>query len=196
MNDTVFRVLATLLIMVMVSISVYYRRRADRLSGEKVSLREEGLTIAIALRVVGFGLWMSVFAYLINPAWVAWGRIDLPEWARWLGIIMGIVAVCLCYWIFSSLGTNVTPTVVTRKAHTLVTGGPYRWVRHPLYVMGIIAFLGFALIAENWWIALAGLLAFGILAIRTQKEEAQLIERFGDEYRAYMKRTGRYLPMV
>jgi protein-S-isoprenylcysteine O-methyltransferase Ste14 len=196
MNDLLFRIMTTLLILVMMGISVYHRRKADRLGGDKISLKGEGLIIAIALRLVGFGLWISVFAYLINPAWVAWARIDLPEWARWLGILMGIVAVCMCYWIFSSLGTNITPTVVTRRTHTLVTSGPYRWVRHPLYVMGVIAFAGFALVAESWWIALMGVIVFGILAVRTRKEEAQLIERFGDEYRAYMQSTGRFLPIV
>jgi protein-S-isoprenylcysteine O-methyltransferase Ste14 len=159
-------------------------------------LKEEGLAITTALRLSGLALWVSVFAYLINPAWVAWARIDLPEWARWLGIGMGIACDFFAYWIFSNLGSNVTPTVVTRKTHTLITSGPYRWIRHPLYSMGIIAFLGFALIAENWLIALLGLLTFPILAIRTYKEEDHLIERFGEAYLEYRKHTGRYLPRV
>ena len=109
---------------------------------------------------------------------------------------MGVASVFLAYWIFSTLGTNVTPTVVTRQAHTLVTSGPYRWVRHPLYSMGAIAFFGFALVADNWSIALLGALTFLILAIRTRKEEANLIQRFGDQYRTYMKHTGRFIPLV
>jgi protein-S-isoprenylcysteine O-methyltransferase Ste14 len=196
MNDTIFRIFAALIMLVMVGISGYHRTRANRIGGEKISIKEEGLAITIPLRLLGLALWMSVFAWLINPAWVAWARIDLPEWARWLGVAMGFLSDMLGYWIFTNLGTNVTPTVVTRKTATLVTSGPYRWVRHPLYSMGIIAFLGFALIAENWWIALVGLLAFVFLAIRTRKEEANLIARFGDAYLAYMQRTGRYLPKV
>ena len=94
------------------------------------------------------------------------------------------------------LGNNVSPTVVTRKRHTLVTSGPYRWVRHPLYGMGFIAYTGFALLAENWFIALMAVLKLIILRIRLDQEEARLIERFGSEYRQYMQRTGRFLPKI
>ncbi len=196
MNDLLFRILAGIVIAVMLGISGYHRSRANRLNGGAVSLKEEGLVISIPLRLLGLALWLSVIAYLINPAWLPVGRMDLPEWARWLGIAMGVASDYLTYWIFTSLGTNVTPTVVTRQAHALVTTGPYRWVRHPLYSMGAMAFLGFALVAENWCIALLGALTFFVLAVRTGREEANLIERFGDEYRAYMRRTGRFLPLV
>ena len=50
------------------------------------------------------------------------------------------------------------------------------------------------MMADNWFIAALGILAFIGMAIRTPKEEANLIEKFGDEYREYMKRTGRFFP--
>lgn len=115
---------------------------------------------------------------------------------RWLGVAMGVAGDFLAYWVFTSLGNNVTPTVVTRKNATLVTHGPYRWVRHPLYLMGLLAYLGFALLAENWFLAILTVLAFSLLNLRLPKEEARLIERFGDEYRSYMQRTGKFLPRL
>ena len=102
----------------------------------------------------------------------------------------------LIYWLFSSLGKNVTPTVAIRKEHSLVTYGPYRWVRHPLYSVGLVLFLGLSLLAANWFIALAVLCGSPILALRTRIEEARLIEKFGDDYRQYMKTTGRYFPRL
>ena len=57
-------------------------------------------------------------------------------------------------------------------------------------------FVAFGMMADNWFIAALGILAFIGMAIRTPKEEANLIEKFGDEYREYMKRTGRYLPKL
>ncbi|MGW8251833.1 MAG: methyltransferase family protein, partial [Anaerolineales bacterium] len=75
-----------------------------------------------------------------------------------------------------------------------VTYGPYRWVRHPLYTVGFMMFIGLSLLAANWFIALMLVLGFVPLAMRTPIEEAHLVERFGDEYRRYMRRTGRYLP--
>jgi protein-S-isoprenylcysteine O-methyltransferase Ste14 len=194
MDDNIFRILAVIIFITGAAISSYYRRKADR-EGGKVSLAEEGLAIALALRLFGLSLWASVFAFL-NPAWMSWSRFPLPDWARWLGIILGVLANFLAYWVFSHLAHNVSPTVVAREKAQLVTSGPYRWVRHPLYSMGTIAYLGFALLAENWWIALLSTLVFVVLAVRTPKEEAKLIEKFGDQYREYMKTTGRYLPRL
>jgi protein-S-isoprenylcysteine O-methyltransferase Ste14 len=196
MNDTIFRILAVLIFFGTAGISIFHRRKADREGGERVSLKEEGLAITLALRIFGLTLWSMVFAFMINPAWINWSRVDLPEWVRWVGIGMGVVSMLLAYWVFSSLGNNVTPTVVTRTRHSLVTSGPYRWVRHPLYSMGMLAYLGYALIAENWLIALLAVLGFIILNIRLPKEEARLIAAFGDEYRAYMQRTGKFLPRL
>ena len=100
------------------------------------------------------------------------------------------------YWLFSSIGSGITPTSATRKNHQLVTSGPYRWVRHPLYTFGSSMFIALGLMADSWFIAALGILAFLAMAIRTPKEEANLIETFGDEYKEYMKRTGRYFPKL
>ncbi len=148
----------------------------------------------IALRVFGLVLWAAVFAYLINPAWMAWSQLQLPGWLRWLGLALGLAADILSYWVFSNLGNNVSPSVATRNAHQLVTSGPYRWVRHPLYSMGMLAYLSFALLAANWFIALLSIAVFLVLLVRLPQEEAHLLEKFGDQYRAYMQRTGRFLP--
>ena len=105
-----------------------------------------------------------------------------------------VACLPLIYWVFSSLGKNVTPTVVTRREHTLVTHGPYRWVRHPLYTVAFTLFVGFALLAANWFLLVVLLFGAVVLAQRTTIEEAQLVERFGDDYRRYMQAPGRYLP--
>lgn len=195
MSDDLFRILALLSFLAGAAISIYFRSKADR-EGGRVSLNEEGLAISIALRLFGISLWTGIFAWLINPAWMGWARIDLPDWMRWLGLVLGVLSNLLAYWIFTNLANNVSPTVVTREKAHLVTSGPYQWVRHPLYSMGTIAYLGFALVSENWFIAVMSLLVFIVLVIRTPKEEARLIEKFGDEYRQYMQRTGRFMPKI
>ena len=98
------------------------------------------------------------------------------------------------YWLFSSVGSGITPTSATREKHTLITSGPYRWVRHPLYTVGSSFFVSLGMMANNWFIAGLGVLAFVLMAVRTPAEEANLIAKFGDEYRVYMEHTGRYLP--
>lgn len=196
MKENIFRLLAAVILFTSMSISFYFRRKADRDSGEKISRKVDGSVLMTIIKVGGLVLWLSPLVYLLNPLWMAWSKIGLPDWVRWLGVGIGIVCTILIYWLFSSIGSGISPTSATRKQHTLVTSGPYHWVRHPLYTVGSSMFISFGMMADNWFIAALGVLAFIAMAIRTPKEEANLIEKFGDEYREYMKRTGRFLPRL
>ena len=196
MNENIFRILAAVILITGMAISIYFRAKADRDTGEKISRKADGNIMMTFIRIGGLILWLSPFVYLINPAWMAWSKIGLPEWARWLGVGFGILCDLGIYWLFSSIGSGITPTSATRAEHRLVTSGPYRWVRHPLYTVGSSMFVAFGLMADNWFVAVLGVLAFIGMAIRTPKEEANLIEKFGDDYREYMKRTGRFLPKL
>jgi protein-S-isoprenylcysteine O-methyltransferase Ste14 len=194
MNENIFRLFAALILFTGMGISVYFRLKADRESGEKISRSADGTVMMTIIRIGGLVLWLSPLVYLVNPGWMAWSKLGLPDWARWLGVGLGLLCVMGIYWLFSSIGSGITPTSATRRQHTLVTSGPYRWVRHPLYTVGSSLFISFGMMADNWFIAALGILAFIGMAIRTPKEEANLIEKFGDEYREYMKRTGRFFP--
>lgn len=196
MNENAFRILAAVILLTGMGISSYFRIKADKETGEKISRKVDGSVMMNVLKIGGLILWLSPFVYLINPAWMAWSKIGLPEWARWLGVGFGLVGVCGIYWLFSSIGSGISPTSGTRKEHKLVTHGIYKYIRHPLYTFGSSLFIAFGMMADNWFIALLGILAFIAMAIRTPKEEANLIEKFGDEYREYMKRTGRFLPKL
>ena len=150
----------------------------------------------ITLRLGGLLLWLTLIAYLINPVWIGWASYASPVWLRWLGVLTAGTGWVLTFWMFQSLGNNITDTVVTRREHHLVTTGPYRWIRHPLYTFGSLFYLGLGLIAASWLILLMACLAFFLLSLRTPKEEAQLLARFGDEYADYTESTGRYLPKL
>jgi protein-S-isoprenylcysteine O-methyltransferase Ste14 len=194
MNENIFRILAAVLLFTAIGISTYFRRKADRDTGEKISRNVDGNIFAPLIKLGGLVLWFSPLVYLINPNWMAWSKIGLPDGIRWLGVLLGIICVIGIYWLFSSIGSGITPTSATRKEHKLVTIGPYRWIRHPLYTFGSSMFVAFGLMADNWFIGALGILAFIGMAIRTPNEEANLIAKFGDEYREYMKRTGAFLP--
>ena len=196
MNENIFRILAALLFFTGMGISSYFRRKADQESGEKVSRKADGTFMMTIIRLGGFVLWMSPLVYLIHPMWMSWSKIGLPEWVRWLGVGLGILCDFGIYWLFSSIGSGITPTSATRTEHKLVTSGPYRWVRHPLYTIGSSMFVAFGMMADNWFIAGLGILSFIMMAIRTPKEEVNLVEKFGDEYLDYMKSTGRFLPKL
>lgn len=196
MNENIFRILAAVILLSGMGISSYFRIKADKETGEKISRKVDGSVMMNFIKIGGLILWLSPFVYLINPAWMTWSKIGLPEWVRWLGVALGVVGVFGVYWLFSSIGSGISPTSATREKHVLSTKGPYKYIRHPLYTFGSSLFISFGMMADNWFVALLGVFAFVMMAVRTPKEEANLIEKFGDEYREYMKRTGRFLPKL
>jgi len=194
MNDHLARLLLLAGLVLIMPVGIWHRLRAR--TGEKLDRRQEGIFILVTLRLGGLAGMICLIAYLIDPASMAWAAVPLPDWARWTGVGLGVLAGVLLVWMFRSLGKNLTDTVVTRKEHTLVTTGPYRWVRHPLYSSAALAILANSLVAANWFFLLAGGVVFLLLVIRTRKEEENLLARFGDAYRNYMQRTGRFIPRL
>ena len=80
------------------------------------------------------------------------------------------------------------------EEHHLVTTGPYARVRHPLYSAMVGIGISFALVTGNWvFVLLAALVIAGLVA-RVPREERMMIKEFGEEYKAYMQRTGRFFP--
>ena len=91
MNENIFRILAALLLITGMGISGYFRRRADRETGERIPRKADGTVMMTIIRLGGLVLWLSPFVYLINPSWMTWSKIGLPEWFRWLGVGIGIL---------------------------------------------------------------------------------------------------------
>jgi protein-S-isoprenylcysteine O-methyltransferase Ste14 len=176
-------------------IIAYHRIKAHG-AGESLDRYQEGLFILATLRPIGLVFFVSLAIYLVNPARMAWSAVALPAWVRWIGVGMIAAAGALLFWTLHSLGMNLTDTVVTRKAHTLVVNGPYRWVRHPFYDTVALLLFAISLVAANWFMLVSGTVVFTLLAVRVPREEDRLVARFGDAYRGYMARTNRFLPTV
>ena len=194
-DEQIFRLILVAGFATILPIGLYHRVKSQA-SGESLDRRQEGLFVLATLRPLGLAVWLGAMAYMINPAWMAWSAVSLPAWLRWMGVGLGALAGALIVWTMHTLGKNLTDTVVTRKEHELVTGGPYRFVRHPFYGAAILAVLALSIVAANWFFLLAGVSAWLLLVFRTSKEEENLIARFGDDYRGYMERTGRFFPRL
>ena len=193
MNDEdVFRLMFLCMVAPFVPFGLYYRIRSG--TSEKLDRWQEGVFILFGLRLSALPPFVGGIAWLIEPEWMAWGSLPLPRWLRGVGLSLVAVGGVLLVWTFHHLGRNLTDTVVTRKDHSLVTTGPYRFIRHPFYLVFAAGVVGGSLVAANWFLFLAGCLPFGFLVARTRIEEEKLIERFGEEYRDYMARIGRFLP--
>ena len=193
-DESIFRSLVILSLVLTLPIGLYHRIRSQA-TREKLARKEEGIFIMIGLRLCGLVALIALVAYLVNPSWMGWAYLPLPTWLRWIGGCLAVFALpSLLFWTFHSLGKNLTDTVVTRREHTLITHGPYRWVRHPFYDVVLLWILSMSLLIANWLMALLGFSAFAMMVYRTRIEEEKLIERFGDEYRNYISRTGKFLP--
>lgn len=192
-DETPFRIAFFVVMVLTLSVVAYHRRLAGA-SGERISHQAEGFLFAAGLRLTALVLFATTLAYLVYPIGVRWSMFPTPTWLRWAGVIVGLCCAPLMYWTLSSLGSNLTDTVVTRSNATLVCRGPYRWVRHPYYVVTALLMLSVTLLTANWLIGAASAAVLGLLALRTPLEEEKLLERFGDEYRNYMRRTGRFFP--
>jgi protein-S-isoprenylcysteine O-methyltransferase Ste14 len=190
--DDTFRIILLAGMLIVVPIAAWHRLRSH--TGETLERRQEGLFILFTLRPLGLAMIAGLFAYIVNPAWMAWSSLPLPLWIRWTGVALGAIAAALLLWTLRGLGKNLTDTVVTRKEHTLVTRGPYRFVRHPFYASVALAMLANALVAANWFLLITGALVVALLVIRTAKEEENLLARFGEGYADYIRHTGRFVP--
>ena len=194
-DDQTFRAVLIVVLLAVLPIGIYYRLKSQA-TREKLDRRQEGLFILATLRPLGLALWVGLIAWMIDPDLMAWSSVPLPVWLRWAGVGVLALACGLLVWTFRCLGNNLTDTVVTRQTHTLVLNGPYRWVRHPFYDSAALLALAISLIVANWFFLVAGAVLFGLFTIRTRTEEENLIARFGDGYRDYMKLTGRFLPRM
>lgn len=193
-DDETFRRLLLAGIAVVLPIMAYHRIKAH--TSEPLDRRQEGWLVLATVRPIGLAFMIGLIVYAVSPARMAWSSMPLPATIRWVGFFLLLATGALLFWTLHSLGTNLTDTVVTRRHHTLIVRGPYRWVRHPFYCSVGLLILSTSLIAANWFMLLTGPVALAMLVVRTPIEEAKLIERFGDDYRRYMARTNRFIPTL
>ncbi len=192
-HDQTFRIVLIIGSLLVFPVGLYHRVKSQA-TGESLDRWQEGAFILFTLRPIGLATMAGLLLYMVDPSLMAWSSMPLPLWLRWTGVGIGVVGGALVIWAFRSLGSNLTDTVVTRRQHTLITGGPYRWVRHPFYDAVACSIIANALTAANWFLLLTGVAVLLLIRLRTPIEEEKLIARFGDAYRAYMERTGRFLP--
>ncbi|MDD5127364.1 MAG: isoprenylcysteine carboxylmethyltransferase family protein [Dehalococcoidales bacterium] len=176
-------------------IRIEYYRRAKKAGYQTVI--EERRRYAIWLSVFICYEVFTFFAYLLFPESLAWGMLLLPPWLRLLGAGLGILALLWFVWIHQNLGNNLSVRLRIKDSQTLITNGPYRLVRHPMYTAFYVLHLAAFFLTANWFIGLTwtvGLTA--VIFLRVNREEAMLLSRFGEEYNSYMANTGRFLPRI
>ena len=150
--------------------------------------------VLLAASLTGLGIVPFVYVVAHFPRFANYPLIPTLSY-------LGIAVELACLWLFyrshRDLGHNWSVSLDLRERHTLVTTGVYALVRHPMYAGFWLMALGQALLLPNWVAGPAGLIGFGMLFFgRVPREEAMMISAFGDEYRAYMRRTARVVPWL
>lgn len=194
-NELIFRISIALIGATLLGIRIYYTIRWSKSPDATMADTDRTYTkfLAWSLGVLGD---LSIAIYIFLPGWIEFAALPISIGLRWLGVVSGIICIPLLYWAHRSLGNEFDYPGVIKEQQTLVTSGPYHWVRHPIYTSYFIWTLAFLLISANWLIGLIWL-AFSIAASsHVGLEEEALIEKFGDSYRDYIQQTGRFLPRL
>jgi protein-S-isoprenylcysteine O-methyltransferase Ste14 len=154
----------------------------DKFSFLAIYLTEDSILVALA------------FAYVFH---LSLGFIPLPQFMVYMAIGAIILGESIRLWSTYTLGKFFTYIVVISRNHRLVMKGPYRFVRHPAYLGGLILCVGFAIASQSWIIGVTiVLLLLLAYAYRIHVEESALGQKFGREYKEYSKRTAMLIPHV
>jgi len=195
-NETLFRIVLPVLIIAFAMHRGYYVKNHSQPEDVTLKKRQEGIASKVSgvLAVIGF---ISVIAFVINPNWLAFASLSFPVWLRWVGIALALAGFALLQWAQVTLGKSWSDTPRMMKEQTLITSGPYQFIRHPIYTAFVLILGSALLISANWLIGLAWLgMTVLEVASRVGFEESLMLEYFGDQYREYMKKTGRLLPRL
>ena len=169
-------------------------RTGERILPDRAAVQREGLWPHV-IEVVFFLLLAALIVQLLFRGGSLGGfSFPAPPWLRGTGFGLGITSVGLFAWTHAVLGRFWSTALQLRPGHRLITAGPYARIRHPMYsaILGWMISLG--LVAGSWIpLVFAALSALNFI-LRIRPEEKMMLQQFGDQYRAYMKRTGRLLP--
>ena len=140
------------------------------------------------------GLLYAIFLYLFSSG-LPWMYLGLPDVVRWVAFAASLAVSGFLIWVFKTIGTAGAKALITFDDMKLATDGPYSRIRHPMYAGFFLLGITWLLFTDNWavggtWL---GFMVF-VAIFRLPNEERVLIEHFGDEYRQYVARTGRFLP--
>ncbi len=156
---------------------------------EQTTLRKQHLTVVL-LQVLSIAI-VTVGPYCDRRDIAAMGDVDT---LRAAGLCLYGAGFLLMHFAEAHLGKQFTMEVSIHQGHTLVTDGPYRYIRHPRY-LGIMLFsLGLSLVFRSWLGLLCVALAILVLLWRIRDEDELMHREFSAEWEEYARRTARLIP--
>jgi protein-S-isoprenylcysteine O-methyltransferase Ste14 len=196
-----FRISFLLLWLALGLVRGYYGRKTkthDSLTGvkEKLKTAENQMgtgfkALTAIITIVGA---IGMILYLISPPWWTWTRFPFEEVFQWVGVFIATPPIFYLVWVHRHLDTQWSIALELQEDHKLITSGPYKNVRHPMYLGVLIYTLGLAFVASDILVFIFFMFSIWVNYRRIPDEEEMMIEEFGEEYLEYMKRSGKLLP--
>jgi protein-S-isoprenylcysteine O-methyltransferase Ste14 len=158
------------------------------------SLRSHGLYRLVA--------WMGIWGMLLlNWRYLFRDPFSIMQIISWVSLIISIILVATgvagLRQAGKSDGSRVDDTLLgIEKTTKLVTGGIYRYIRHPMYGSLMFLALGIFLKSLSLWSDCLMMLVVLSLSLTAHMEEKENIRYFGAEYGEYIQRTKRFIPFV
>lgn len=193
MEQSIFKIVYGIgfIMIFIIRLPYFWLARSTRIVVDSRTVRER---ILLALLSVGVGVLPLV--YIFTP-WLNFANYQLPSWAGWTGATIFAVGLWVLWRAHAALGRYWSDSVQLRQGHQLITSGIYRHIRHPMYTFGWLLGIAQSLLLKNWVVAVAGLASFALIYfLRVRNEEQMMLDQFGKEYRAYMRKTGRIIPSI
>lgn len=158
-------------------------------TGQRVSRTER---ILLLLLTIFAGLIPLVYSL---THWLDFDNYHLPVWLGLCGLLLLVLSLFIFWRAHFDLKANWSPSLEIHLDHTLVTDGIYRLVRHPMYLSQLLWALAQILLIQNWLAGPLNLFFFiPFYFLRSRAEEKMMLDRFGDQYRVYMQKTGGIFP--
>ncbi|HPC38739.1 MAG TPA: nucleotidyltransferase [Exilispira sp.] len=137
------------------------------------------------------------FLYIFKIDFIIYFNFIIPDFIRFLAILSGIFGVFIIGWASFTLDGEFSETIELKEGHRLITNGPYKYIRHPIYSGFIILHLGVTIALSNLIIFIIYNMGLLVLLIeRIPKEEKVLNLYFGKNYEDYCKKAGRFIPKI
>ena len=153
----------------------------------------------IWLRTLFFALTFVAFALVIVPRWILGDGRDFTDGPLLvLGVTLLVLGVALMIWCWSEFARRGRGTPAPfDPPRRLVIAGPYRYVRNPMYVAGVLVIVGEAALYRSLsLVEYAAAFAAMSFAFVVAYEEQTLARRFGAEYAAYKGAVKRWIPRL
>ncbi len=162
-------------------------RRRRGIAEEKPSIRDSRSMKGLAIEGLSFLLAVVFSSFSDGPG----------DWQCVGSMVFAVIAAGLFVWALRHLDLEWRIKAVVTEDHRLVTSGPYRVVRHPVFLALVSLLVASALLTNPWWgtVVCLAVCLYGT-EIRVKAEDGLLERRFGQEYREYRSRVAAYIPFL